>query len=82
VTAGDPVEVIAGRLLAALQAAARDRGLRTLVAEVLPENAQMLAVLREHGPCRERLRDGVVHVEVPVDATVVGEGVDRAVALC
>lgn len=37
------------------------------VAEVLPENADMLAVLREHGPCREHRQDGVVELELPVD---------------
>ena len=39
----------------------------TLVAEVLSENADMLAVLREHGLCHERCEDGVVDLELPLD---------------
>ena len=57
---------IAGRLLAELDRRAVRRGLTTLVAEVLPENADMLAVMREHGPCREHREDGVVEVTLPV----------------
>ncbi len=57
---------IAGRLLTELDRRAARRGLTTLVAEVLPENADMLAVMREHGPCRERREDGVVEVTLPV----------------
>jgi len=59
---------IAGALLTELERRAALRGLRTLVAEVLPENADMLAVLREHGPCREHREDGVWVVELAVDA--------------
>lgn len=45
---------------------AADRGLHELYAEVLPENADMLAVLREHGE-HEETRDGtVVTVTLPV----------------
>ncbi len=58
---------VAGGLLAELAGRALGQGLRTLVAEVLPENADMLAVLREHGPCRERREDGVVDLELPLD---------------
>lgn len=57
---------IAGRLLDELQRSAASRGLRTLVAEVLSENADMLAVLREHGPCREHRDGGVLELELEV----------------
>jgi GNAT superfamily N-acetyltransferase len=55
---------IAGQLLAGLAKRAVDRGLRTLVAEVLSENADMLAVMREHGPCHEHRASGVVELEL------------------
>jgi L-amino acid N-acyltransferase YncA len=58
---------VAGRLLTELARSAGQRGLRTLVAEVLPENADMLAVMREHGPCREHRDGGVIELELPVD---------------
>ena len=58
---------VAGGLLADLARRAVGQGLLTLVAEVLPENADMLAVLREHGPCRERREHGVVDLELPLD---------------
>jgi GNAT superfamily N-acetyltransferase len=58
---------VAGRLLVELVRRAAQRGLQTLVAEVLPENADMLAVLREHGPCHEHREDGVVELELAVD---------------
>lgn len=57
---------VAGRLLAELARRGAQRGLRTLVAEVLSENADMLAVFREHGPCREHREDGVVELELPI----------------
>lgn len=59
---------IAGTLLARLLVIARARGLHELFAEVLPENADMLAVLREHGDHAESARGGVVTVTVPVPA--------------
>ena len=40
---------IASALLDRLLDEAADRGLREVYADVLPENADMLAVLREHG---------------------------------
>jgi len=58
---------VAGRLLVELVRCARQRGLRALVAEVLSENADMLAVLREYGPCREHREDGVIELELPID---------------
>jgi GNAT superfamily N-acetyltransferase len=57
---------VAGQLLEALVAAAARTGVRELSAEVLEENADMLAVLREHGLHSERQRDGVVSLQVPV----------------
>jgi RimJ/RimL family protein N-acetyltransferase len=57
---------IAGRLLDELQRRAGDRGLRSLVAEVLSENADMLAVMRDHGPCREQREGGVVELELQI----------------
>ncbi|MDX6592809.1 MAG: hypothetical protein QOJ13_2005 [Gaiellales bacterium] len=57
---------IAGRLLAELARRARARGLTTLVAEVLAENADMLAVLHEHGPCREQLSGGVIELQLTI----------------
>lgn len=59
---------VAGRLLDELDRRAAARGFTTLVAEVLAENADMLAVLREHGPCRERLDHSVVEVLLAVGA--------------
>lgn len=59
---------IAGRLLEELDRRAQERGFAVLVAEVLSENADMLAVMREHGPCQERQEGGIVHLELPVGA--------------
>lgn len=57
---------IAGALLERLIDCAASRGLREVYAEVLPENADMLAVLREHGEHVERRDGGVVTVTLPV----------------
>jgi ribosomal protein S18 acetylase RimI-like enzyme len=65
---------IAGRLLAELARRATTRGLTTLVAEVLAENADMLAVLREHGPCREQPADGVIEVQLTIPAVATTSG--------
>lgn len=60
---------IGSGLLAALVAEARRRELQSLRADTLPENNLMLAVFRESGlPLRERLEDGVVGVELRLDA--------------
>jgi GNAT superfamily N-acetyltransferase len=59
---------IAGTLLAELDRRAARRGLTMLVAEVLSENADMLAVLREHGPCGEHRDGDVVEVTLQVGA--------------
>lgn len=55
---------IAGRLLAALCDAARERGMRQVSAEVLAMNHEMLAVFREYGEVSERRVDGAVGVEI------------------
>jgi RimJ/RimL family protein N-acetyltransferase len=68
---------IAGRLLDELDRRAAARGFTTLVAEVLAENADMLAVMREHGPCRERLEGGVVRLDLPVGTRTPGRADKR-----
>ncbi len=60
---------VAGRLLSALERRAAQRGLTTFVAEVLSENADMLAVMREHGPCHERRDGNIVELELAVEVT-------------
>jgi GNAT superfamily N-acetyltransferase len=60
---------VAGLLLAELERQAQRRGIATLVAEVLPENADMLAVLREHGPCHEHNDGGVTEIRLAVAAS-------------
>jgi GNAT superfamily N-acetyltransferase len=59
---------IAGALLVRLVDAALKRGLREVYAEVLTDNADMLAVLREYGPHVESRQGGVITVTVPVAA--------------
>ncbi len=59
---------IAGALLERLLTIAADRSIQEIYADVLPENADMLAVLREHGAHSE-VRDGsVVIVTIPTAA--------------
>ena len=57
---------IAGALLERLLEAAAARGLHEVYADVLPENADMLAVLREHGQHAETREGGVVSVAIAV----------------
>ncbi len=64
---------IAGALLERLLEVAADRGLRAIYADVLPENADMLAVLREHGEHAETRADGVVTVTLPVPRRPPGQ---------
>lgn len=53
-----------------LAAAARENGLRTFTAEVLPENRKMLTVFQAAGFETSRsFEDGVVVVEFPIDPT-------------
>lgn len=57
-------------LLEHLSAAARERGIRRFTAEVLPQNAQMLAIFREAGyVVRQHLDDGIVSVSFDIDPT-------------
>ncbi len=58
---------IAGLLLTHLLAAARTRGLPSVHADVLAENADMLAVLHESGPYTDRREGGVIRVTLPVE---------------
>lgn len=57
-------------LLEHLAAAARERGIGRFTADVLPQNAAMLAVFREAGyAVSQRLDDGVITVVLDVDPT-------------
>lgn len=63
-------------LLEHLAAAARERGIRRFIAEVLPQNGRMIAVFREAGySLRQQLEDGVVSVSFDIDPT------DRSLAV-
>ncbi|HEY0186033.1 MAG TPA: GNAT family N-acetyltransferase [Cellulomonas sp.] len=63
-------------LLEHLAAAARERGVRRFVADVLPQNGRMIAVFREAGySLHQRLDDGVVQVSFDIDPT------DRSLAV-
>lgn len=66
-------------LLEHLAAAARERGLRRFVAEVLAENTQMLRVFRDAGYRTSRaLEGGVLHLVFPIDPTEESVAVARA----
>lgn len=57
-------------LMEHLAAAARENGIRSFVAEVLPENRKMLTVFQAAGfDIKRSFEDGVVVVEFPVDPT-------------
>ncbi len=59
---------IATLLLDELASRARDAGIPTFFAEVLPENARMLEVFRESGfPTRVRVEPGALVVEFPTE---------------
>ncbi len=59
---------IAGRLLEALAAVARDRGVAAFEADVLSENPSMLRVFERTGwPLRKRSAGGVVHLELALE---------------
>ncbi|NYD84547.1 GNAT family N-acetyltransferase [Cellulomonas oligotrophica] len=67
---------LASVLLEHLAAAARERGVRRFVAEVLPQNGRMLGVFTEAGyAVRQRTEDGVVTVTFDLDPT------DRSLAV-
>ena len=54
---------LAGRILAALAAIARDKGVSQFEAEVLPQNKAMLAVFSRSGlPMKQNFADGIIHV--------------------
>ncbi|MGP4017319.1 bifunctional acetate--CoA ligase family protein/GNAT family N-acetyltransferase [Saccharopolyspora sp. 5N708] len=66
-------------LLEHLAAAARERGLRRFVAEVLAENSTMVRVFRDAGYQVSRaLEEGVVHLEFDIDPTEESVAVARA----
>ena len=63
-------------LLEHLAAAARERGVRRFMADVLPQNGRMIAVFRDAGyAVRQSIEDGVVSVEFDLDPT------DRSLAV-
>jgi acyl-CoA synthetase (NDP forming)/GNAT superfamily N-acetyltransferase len=66
-------------LLEHLAAAARERGLRRFVAEVLGENVQMVRIFQDAGyRVRRAMADGVVHLEFEIDPTEAQAEVARA----
>ncbi|CAM01096.1 bifunctional GNAT family N-acetyltransferase/acetate--CoA ligase family protein [Saccharopolyspora erythraea] len=66
-------------LLEHLAAAARERGLRRFVAEVLAENSTMVRVFRDAGyQVRRAMEEGVVHLEFDIDPTEESVAVARA----
>ncbi|MEN0129773.1 MAG: GNAT family N-acetyltransferase [Brevundimonas sp.] len=63
-------------LLEHLAAAARERGVRRFVAEVLPQNGRMIGVFKDAGyAVRQRTEDGIVAVGFDIDPT------DRSLAV-
>ncbi|ROS30876.1 GNAT family N-acetyltransferase [Cellulomonas sp. PhB150] len=63
-------------LLEHLAAAARERGVRRFVAEVLPQNGRMISVFKDAGyAVRQRTEDGIVAVGFDIDPT------DRSLAV-
>ncbi|NEK85650.1 GNAT family N-acetyltransferase [Blastococcus saxobsidens] len=57
-------------LLEHLAAAARERGIKNFVAEVLAQNSKMVRVFRDAGYKAERsYEDGVVHLTFPIEQT-------------
>ncbi|MBO0922651.1 GNAT family N-acetyltransferase [Cellulomonas sp. zg-ZUI222] len=61
---------LASVLLEHLAAAARERGVRHFLAEVLPQNGRMIAVFKEAGyEVHQRTEDGVVQVTFDIDPT-------------
>jgi acyl-CoA synthetase (NDP forming)/GNAT superfamily N-acetyltransferase len=66
-------------LLEHLAQAARERGIRRFVADVLPANHRMVSVFSDAGyTIANRLEDGVVHVELEIAATEGAVGVMAA----
>ena len=71
---------IAGALLERLIEIGTARGLQEIYADVLPRNADMLAVLREHSEHAESYRDGIVTVTIPVPPGPATPGVEEPVS--
>ena len=70
---------IAQLLLEHLAQAARERGLTTFVAEVLPDNGRMIQTFREAGYHLGRAyEDGVMRLEFPIASTDTAVGVMRS----
>ncbi|WP_253776271.1 bifunctional acetate--CoA ligase family protein/GNAT family N-acetyltransferase [Goodfellowiella coeruleoviolacea] len=66
-------------LLEHLAAAARERGLRRFVAEVLAENGQMVRVFRDAGyQIRREFEESVLHLEFAIDPTEESVAVAQA----
>ncbi len=67
---------VAQLLLEHLAQAARERGLRTFVADVLPDNTRMIQVFREQGyRVSGGVRAGVARMEFPIEQTDTAVGV-------
>ncbi len=67
---------LAQLLLEHLAQAARDRGLRGFVADVLPDNSRMIQVFREQGyRVSGELSDGVLRMTFPIEQTDTAVGV-------
>jgi acyl-CoA synthetase (NDP forming)/RimJ/RimL family protein N-acetyltransferase len=70
---------IAQLLLEHLAQAARERGLTSFVAEVLPDNSRMIQTFREAGYHLARaFEDGVMRLEFPIASTDTAVGVMRS----
>jgi acyl-CoA synthetase (NDP forming)/GNAT superfamily N-acetyltransferase len=66
-------------LLEHLAAAARERGIRSFLAEVLPGNRRMVGVFTDAGyVARREYGDGVVRLSFPIEPTDLSESVMRA----
>ena len=66
-------------LLEHLAAAARERGIRRFIAEVLPENSRMLATFREAGfEVVQRLEEDVIAVGFDIEPTAASVAVTEA----
>jgi acetyl coenzyme A synthetase (ADP forming)-like protein len=61
---------IGTKLMECLAAVARDNGIRTFEADVLPENREMMRVLRDYGfHITTEIEAGVYHVRFPISRT-------------
>ncbi|WP_203990021.1 bifunctional acetate--CoA ligase family protein/GNAT family N-acetyltransferase [Sphaerisporangium rufum] len=70
---------VASVLMEHLRAAARERGIRRFVADVLPSNARMIAFFRQAGyTAQSRFEDGVVQMTLDLSGTVTSHEVTAA----